>query len=255
MIPEIIYEDKHILAVHKPVGIPSQTARVSQADVVSQAQKYLAESRESSGKKAAGKLPFIGMINRLDQPVEGIVLMALDPKTAARLTEKLRKGEIRKKYYAGVLSGSDNGSPITLTDYIFHDKKNNFSSIVAPEHADAKKAELKYALIGSAEVPSDHTVGNETDELADGSARILLADIDLITGRHHQIRVQMAHAGLPLIGDTKYGTDEACTLAKRLKIAGVALCAYELSFTHPVTDDIITLRVKPRSEWYGLFIN
>ena len=260
---DIVYEDKYILAIHKPVGIPSQTRSVSQPDVVSYAQKYLAEGRASSEKGNAGKsgkLPFIGMINRLDQPVEGIVLMALNSKTAANLTEMLKKGSIRKKYYAAVLSGSapdreqqdptteiaqDSGSQITLTDYIFHDKKNNFSSIVTPDHADAKRAELKYTIIGSAESPADHAE----------DARPLLADIDLITGRHHQIRVQMAHANLPLIGDTKYGTDEACALAKQLKIAGVALCAYELSFTHPVTNDIITLRVKPRSEWYGLFIN
>ncbi|MBO4898810.1 MAG: RluA family pseudouridine synthase [Lachnospiraceae bacterium] len=267
MIPEIIYEDKYILAVHKPVGLPSQTKSVSQADVVSHVQKYLAESRASSGKSAAGKLPFIGMINRLDQPVEGIVLMALNSKTAARLTEKLRNGEIRKRYYAAVLSPdtsgasqeprtakieTDQGFPITLTDYIFHDKKNNFSSIVTPDHSDAKRAELKYSIIGSKQILAEFSAGHETAGPAD---RILLADIDLITGRHHQIRVQMAHAGLPLIGDTKYGTDEACALAKQLKISGVALCAYELSFTHPVTDDIITLRVKPRSEWYGLFIN
>ena len=76
-------------------------------------------------------------------------------------------------------------------------------------------------------------------------------DIELITGRYHQIRVQMSHAGMPLLGDRKYGTECVQNVSKLLKISEVALCAYRLSFTHPVTNDIINLRVKPQGKWYS----
>lgn len=241
---DIVYEDDHILAVHKPAGIPSQTASISQADVVSMTEDYLRGSSRSSNR------PFVGMINRLDQPVEGIVLMARDPKTAARLAEQLRVGRIDKRYYAGVLmSGgceriADPEAVITLMDHIYHDKKNNFSSIVPADKPDAKQAELEYTLTAIHDL-----------EDGDEGVNIALADIHLITGRHHQIRVQMSHAGMPLLGDRKYGTECVQNVSKLLNISEVALCAYRLSFTHPVTNDIINLRVKPQGKWYSLFQN
>lgn len=247
---DTVYEDKYILAVHKPAGIPSQTASISQSDVVSMTEDYL------RGETRTSKRPFVGMINRLDQPVEGIVLMARDAKTAAHLAEQLRSGGIEKRYYAGVMpdheggtipesaAGPDGGSPVILTDHIYHDKKLNYSSIVTPAHKEAKNAKLEYTLICTRDVPVN-----------DGSVHIAIADIRLITGRHHQIRVQMSHAGMPLLGDRKYGTEYVQTVSKLLNISEVALCACQLSFTHPVTNDIINLRVKPRGKWYSLFQN
>lgn len=247
---DIVYEDKYILAVHKPAGIPSQTASISQSDVVSMTEDYL------RGGVRTSKRPFVGMINRLDQPVEGIILMARDAKSAAHLAEQLRVGRIEKRYYAGVLPGPDTDmtaesvrgcdgdSPVILTDQIYHDKKLNYSSIVPPGHKEAKTAKLEYTLIKSCDA-----------DTGEGSIRVALADIRLITGRHHQIRVQMSHAGLPLMGDRKYGTEYVQNVSKLLKVSEVALCAYQLSFTHPVTNDIIDLRVRPQGKWYSLFQN
>lgn len=240
--PDIIYEDKYILAVHKPPGLPSQTTRVSQPDVVSMTEDYLRAGTHTSAR------PFVGMINRLDQPVEGIVLMARDTATAAHLAEQLRAGQISKHYLACVVfapeAEPETGHFITLTDCVYHDKKNNYSSIVSPDHPQAKRAELEYSITDVREIDS-----------SDGMLRAGLADVHLITGRHHQIRVQMSHAGLSLAGDRKYGTEYVQTVSKLLNISEVALCACQLSFTHPVTNDIINLRVKPRGKWYSLFQN
>ena len=249
---DIVYEDKYILAVHKPAGIPSQTASISQSDVVSMTEDYL------RGDQRTSKRPFVGMINRLDQPVEGIVLMARDAKTAASLAEQLRDGMIEKRYCACVVpdsegyggtepvsvSGTVGKSPIILTDHIYHDKKLNYSSIVPAGHKEAKTAKLEYTLTGNRDVAA-----------GENEVRVALADIHLFTGRHHQIRVQMSHAGLPLLGDRKYGTEYVQNVSKLLKVSEVALCACQLTFTHPVTNGIINLRVKPQGMWYSLFQN
>ena len=240
--PDIIYEDKYILAVHKPAGLPSQTTSVSRPDVVSMTEEYLRDGAHTSAR------PFVGMINRLDQPVEGIVLMARDNVSAARLAEQLRAGKISKHYLACVVfppeAEPETERITTLTDSIYHDKKNNYSSIVSPNHPQAKRAELEYRIDDVKEIDSP-----------EGLIRAGLADIHLITGRHHQIRVQMSHAGMALVGDRKYGTEYVQTVSKLLNISEVALCACQLSFTHPVTNDIINLRVKPRGKWYSLFQN
>ncbi|MCR5595662.1 MAG: RluA family pseudouridine synthase [Lachnospiraceae bacterium] len=263
---DIIYEDKYILAVHKPVGIPSQTAKISQSDVVCITEDYLRKKTVPKGR------PYVGMINRLDQPVEGIVLMGLDPKTTAGLTAQLREGKISKKYLAGVLpadkawpNDKESGSGvITLTGHIFHDKKNNFSQVVSKDHKDGKYAELKYELVDRVkiDIPDKTKAPDAGSDLASegkvanmDQTYIALADIELITGRHHQIRVQMANAGLPLLGDKKYAPEYVQNVSKLLNLPGVALCAYQLHFTHPVTNDIIDLRVEPQGEWYSFFKN
>ena len=224
MLP-IVYEDKYILAVHKPAGVATQTSRVSEPDVVSMAKAYIAEKMRSHGDK---REPYIALINRLDKPVEGIVLMALNSKTAANLSRMLTDGKIRKEYVALVSAESSfaNDDCVTLTDLLLHDQKTNLTSVVAEGTPDVKKAVLKYRVLSYAP-----------------EREYALVHIDLITGRPHQIRVQMAHAGHPVLGDRKYGNTHSDGISSKLGVTCVALCAYKLSFTHPVTNDIISLRV------------
>ncbi len=224
MLP-IVYEDKYILAVHKPAGIATQTSRVSEPDVVSMAKSYVAERMRSCGDK---REPYIALINRLDKPVEGIVLMALNSKTAANLSRMLNEGKIHKEYAALVSAESSfaNDDCVTLTDFLLHDQKSNLTTIVPEGTPGAKKAVLKYSALSY-----------------DPEHEYALIHIDLITGRPHQIRVQMAHAGHPVLGDRKYGNAHSAGVSATLNMTSVALCAYKLSFTHPVSNDIIILRV------------
>lgn len=240
MEPDIIYEDKYLIAIHKPAGVATQTSRVTSPDIVSITSGYLSGSGKSS--VANDSVPFIGLINRLDQPVEGIVLMARDKRSASLLSEQLRNNEIEKHYLAGIVGSKPEQGH--LTGNILFDKRTNTSSMVPDNTPGSKPAALEYHMIKTIKPqncsPSEDTV-------------ISLADIHLITGRHHQIRVQMSDAGLPLLGDRKYAPEYVRNVNDLLKISEICLCACSLTFTHPVNNDKISLRVKPQCRWYRLF--
>ncbi|MGN1188465.1 MAG: RluA family pseudouridine synthase, partial [Lachnospiraceae bacterium] len=168
----IIYEDSDICVCHKPAGVLSQADRGLSED--------LASALMTHERRNGVKMPFIAPINRLDRPVEGLVLYAKSSKTAAVLTKQLTTGEVDKCYYAVVEGIGETQETITLTDYIAKDASCNMSAVVNSDAANAKKAVLEYRALGS------------TDE------RTLL-EVKLHTGRHHQIRVQLSHAGLPIV--------------------------------------------------------
>ncbi|MDE6621235.1 MAG: RluA family pseudouridine synthase [Lachnospiraceae bacterium] len=202
----IVYEDNVLLVVHKPVGIATETARVGQADLVSELKNY---------RKKKGEDTYIGVIHRLDQPVEGLLVFAKDAKTARKLGDELRKGTLKKKY-AALAAGIVQAPEGKLTDYLLKDGRTNLSTVVAKETKGAKKAVLCWKLLRQKESVS-------------------LLEIELYTGRHHQIRVQMAHAGFPLLGDFKYGTAASKELSNIFAVNSTALLAYEVQLMHPVT--------------------
>ena len=172
----IIYEDNSIIVIHKPAGVATETRRIGEDDCVSFVKNHIGPPD-----------PYCAVINRLDQPVEGIVLFARTRDAAGKLSADMRSGRIEKEYLASVHMESDVGTEEkTLTDYIIRDKTGNTSRIADKDEKGAKKAELKYTLL----------------EKGNGTA---LLKIRLLTGRHHQIRVQLSHAGLPILGDRKYG--------------------------------------------------
>lgn len=221
---EILYEDEYVLAVHKRAGLATQTAKLGEKDLVSEVLNYL---------KKSGKEPFAGVINRLDQPVEGIVLFGLDKKTTAALNEEIRCGETDKRYYAAVL-GDVSPQAATVADFMVSDEKTNLSRIAESDTPGAKRALLEYKVIAAKE-------------------DISLLDIHLITGRHHQIRLQMSSAGFPLLGDKKYGSEEALQKSADYGIRSIALCAYSLSFRHPVTNEQVVLKTEVSAGWKKLF--
>lgn len=226
---DIIYEDKYILVVYKRAGLATQTAKLGEKDLVSEVLNYVKKNNPSSE-------PYAGLINRLDQMVEGIVLFGLDSKTTASLSEQLQSGNIDKKYFAAICGDIERPRGL-IADYLVKDTKSNTSKIVSGDVQGAKKALLEYEVLGKAE---------EYDNVS-------LVDIHLITGRHHQIRVQMAGAGVPLLGDCKYASEEVKNLSNEIGIKTVALCAYMLSFEHPVNGERISFRTMPRGRWYELF--
>jgi len=202
----IVYEDNVLLVVHKPAGIATETARVGQADLVSELKNY---------RKRKGENTYIGIVHRLDQPVEGLLVFAKDGGTAKKLSKELQKGILTKKYVtlvAGVPQMPEGG----LTDYLLKDGRTNLSRVVPKEMKGAKEALLHWRILQHDDVVS-------------------LLEIELYTGRHHQIRVQMAHAGFPLLGDFKYGSASSKELSKQLSVTSTALLAYEIRLMHPVT--------------------
>lgn len=198
----ILYEDKEILVCRKSSGIAVQSARFGEKDLVSILNNHLAEQakmHEASGngakkKKASGGAGFepIRVVHRLDQPVEGVLVFAKTKKAAAGLSKQVTDGTMKKTYQAvccvteeGRKWLEDSAEWYTLTDYLVKDARINTSSVTEKGRKEAKEARLSFRIAAC---------------LGD----LALAEIELDTGRHHQIRVQMAYAGLPLYGDVKY---------------------------------------------------
>ena len=189
----ILYEDKDILVCHKPAGLAVQNARVGSMDMESLLKNYIAQ-------KVPGKMPYLGIIHRLDQPVEGVLVFALNPKAAADLSRQMTAGKIKKTYLA-VTEGTVKVKSAKLVDWL---KKDGWK--------------------------------NKEDAQDCGERNLIRIDLD--TGRHHQIRVQMAHAGMPLVGDRKYNPGQNSQ-------EPLALCSAKLGFQHPVTKKQLEFQVQP----------
>lgn len=234
MRTEILYEDNSILVIRKPTGLAVQSARIGQADVVSELKSYLAK-QAGPGRGE----PYLAVIHRLDQPVEGVLVFAKEKKSAAVLTKQLSAGTLNKQYYA-VLCGYPDASEGELVDYLR--KEGNVAVAVTGREKnfpDAKIAKLHYRILKKIEQPMP----------------LSLADVFIETGRFHQIRVQFAHAGWPLLGDTKYGNAVTGVTVGNQSYRGVALCAYFLEFCHPISGKKMSFRVKPQNPAFGKFMN
>ncbi len=215
MKTKIIYEDESILVVHKPAGLATQTAKIGQPDVVSELKNYLAA-------------PYLGVVHRLDQPVEGLLVFAKNKDTAGKLTKQLSEGILNKQYYAMLFGEFEESQEVVeLVDYMVKEKAGCAKVVTGQQehYPEAKKAVLQYRIIRKSE----------------GRA---LADIHIDTGRFHQIRAQMAYAGYPLLGDVKYGTAESIAAGRALGLRQVALCAYSLDILHPKTHKKIHFEIE-----------
>lgn len=246
MRTSIQYEDKDILVVYKPAGLATQTAKVGQADVVSELKNYL-------------KGGYVGVVHRLDQPVEGLLVFAKTKVAAASLTAQLSKGILNKHYYA-VICGQPTVPEGELVDYLTKTSDNRAQ--VTEPGGDAKKAVLSYKILESI-VETDCFISKRSLD-ADSSDMALsdidsknmvisLADIHIETGRFHQIRAQMSHAGFPLLGDQKYDTNVSNQLSKALNVRNVALCACELTLEHPTTHKKMHFKARPEGIIFSRF--
>lgn len=217
----IIYEDPHILVCHKPAGVPVQSARITAADMVSLLKNHLAGTNTSGNRN---KAPYLAVIHRLDQPVEGLLVFAKTPAAAKDLNRQLTSSGFAK-YYRAAAAGVPEPAEGTLEDYMVKDGRTNTSRICTKETPGAKLARLHYQVV----------------KIYKGTQPVTsLVKIKLDTGRHHQIRVQMAHLGCPLVGDRKYGEisagrSDSGRLITENNNTTLNLCAYRLEFKHPVT--------------------
>ena len=206
---ETIYEDDDIVVVAKSAGIAVQTKKLAEEDVQSLLRKQL-------------KVKQLFPITRLDQPVEGLVLFAKTKEAAAKLTKQLNDHLMKKIYRAEIYGSFGENAKGTLKDRIYKDGRTNTSKVVTP--GDANYNEGKDSVL-------------EYEEIEPGVLRI-----NLLTGRHHQIRVQLSNAGHPILGDKKYGTPESNNQAAGMGITRLMLTAEELEFTHPKTGERVNFR-------------
>ena len=210
----VLYEDSHIIVCVKPAGTATQTRNAGRPDMVSLLKNHIA---------ASGKEPYLAVIHRLDQPVCGIMVFAKTPFAAKELNRQLTSDGFGK-YYRALVIGIPSGSQGSLEDYLIKDGRTNTSRICSANTPGAKKAHLSYRIVPVSE-------RYFPEESADPAIAQTELDIHLDTGRHHQIRVQLANMGCPIAGDRKYNpsanTDTGLTQLK--------LCSYRLEFSHPKT--------------------
>lgn len=210
---KVIYEDNQIIVVEKEPNIPSQSDKTGDEDMLSLVKKYIKEKYNKPGEV------YIGLVHRLDRPVGGVMVFARTSKSASRLSEQVRNKTLQKTYIATV-DGKFEENKGTLENYLYKDERNNISRVVNQDKKNAKLAILDYEVLNY-------------DEKRDLS----VVKIKLHTGRHHQIRVQFAHAGHSLYGDQKYGV--------RGKGKQIRLWAYKLTLEHPTKKEMMTFESKP----------
>ena len=208
----IIHEDNHIIVVVKPFDVPSQEDESGDKDMLTTVKEYLVGKYQKKGNAYAG------LLHRLDRPTGGVMVFAKTSKAAARLSETIRMGEFEKKYFA-VVTGEPKERQGRLVHYLLKDEKNNNVEIVPMTTEGAKRAELDYKVLKTA-------------------GGLSLVNIDLITGRSHQARVQMSSMNTPIVGDLRYG-------GKKATAPNLALFAYCLRFEHPVTHETMVFKAYP----------
>lgn len=214
MAIDIIYEDNDLIAVCKPFGIPSQKDKTNEKDISEILKQYFNNSNA-----------YAGIINRLDRPVGGIMLIGKNKIITSKMSELIREKEIKKTYLAVACGDLKNDSH--LSDYLLKNQRLNITRVVNKNMPNAKLAELDYKVL---EKYNDDTYG-----------KLMLTEINLITGRHHQIRAQFANISAPLWGDTKYND----FFARKRGFFQIALWSYKIEFKHPVNNKNISLELKP----------
>ncbi len=201
---EVLYEDNHVIVCYKPAGILSQADRTGDLDMLSMVKDYLKKHYNKEGNV------FVGLVHRLDRMTSGVMVFAKTSKGAMRLSNDIASGNFFKEYLAVCEGNIEDFEETTLIDYLEKDEKNNKSFI----SKNGKESILTYKVVTNKNNKS-------------------LVRVKLKTGRHHQIRVQMANIGHPLYGDIKYGSPHKDNLA---------LQAYKLSFYQPVSRELLTFQ-------------
>lgn len=241
MQTQIVYEDEAVLVIRKPAGLATESAGIGQKDVVSELKNFVA-------KKNPGKMPYLGIVHRLDQPVEGLLVFAKTKKAAENLTAQLGKGTLKKEYLA-VVCGKVPENTGRLVDYLAKEK----GMAVVKNAADAKTEKDVDAQTEKAAGPQAKKAVLTYTKKAETEKFTLLA-VQIETGRFHQIRAQLSHAGFPILGDEKYGSEESKELSREKKIRFTALCAASLSFRHPVTGKTMAFTQTPQNPAFADFV-
>jgi 23S rRNA pseudouridine1911/1915/1917 synthase len=221
---EILYEDNHIIAVYKRSSDLAQGDKTGDAPLDIEIKKYLAEKYKKTGEV------FLGVVHRLDRPVSGVMLFARTSKALTRLNEMFRTKLVKKTYLA-IVKERPPEEAATITHYLKKNEVQNKSYVYDTEVKGSKEASMTYRLIGRSE-------------------KYYLLEIELHSGRHHQIRAQLAKIGCPIKGDLKYG------FPRSNEDGGISLFARRLEFIHPVKKEPVTIIAHfPEGDIWPAFMN
>jgi 23S rRNA pseudouridine1911/1915/1917 synthase len=212
----VLYEDNHLLVLDKPAGVPTMGTPGPAPTLLTLAKDYIKHKYHKPGNV------YLGVVSRLDAPVTGVVLLARTSKAAARMTEQFRTHTVQKLYWA-LVAGTPHPANGSYTNWLVQDERHRRMHVVESSRSGAKEAQLTYHLISS-------------------NGRISLLEVELETGRKHQIRLQMAHHGHPVVGDRKYGSQLPFS-------SGIALHARKLIVAHPVGGDVLVFEAPLPRAW------
>ena len=219
---EILYEDNHLIAVYKKVSDLSQADKTGDTPLEHEVKNYITKKYNKPGEV------FLGCIHRLDRPVSGVLLFARTSKALARMNEMFKNHQVKKIYYA-IVKENPPAEKGTITHYLKKNEKQNKSYAYDNEVKGSKKASLSYTVTGRSE-------------------RYYLLEVELHTGRHHQIRAQLAKIGCPVKGDLKYG------YSRSNENGGISLLARKLEFIHPVKNEPVSIMAHlPKDDIWNIF--
>lgn len=222
IIPSVLYEDNHLLVINKPAGVLVQGDVTGDVPLVDLAKAYIGKKYNKPGDV------FLGVVHRLDRPVSGVVVFARTSKSLERMNELFRNRDTQKTYWA-IVTNKPVREEGTLVHWLVKDEKKNKTTAYSRENPNGLRSELNYKVI-------DHQRG------------FYLIEVTPITGRPHQIRVQLASMGCPIVGDVKYGSERASP------DGSIGLHARNLSFIHPVKKEPMTITAKlPQNDWWKSF--
>jgi 23S rRNA pseudouridine1911/1915/1917 synthase len=245
---DVLYEDNHLLAVNKPAMLPTMGVADDRESLLAVAKEYVRRKYNKPGNV------YLGIVSRLDAPVTGVVLLARTSKAAARLSQQFRDRNVEKFYWA-IVEGEIDPREGRLVDFIRKDERHRKVHATVESASGAQRAELAYRVLSGNE---DNENGSQEGKEADnsplsfiptrsrGMGAVSLLEVRPLTGRKHQIRVQLSHAGFPIVGDRKYG-------GRRAFSPGIALHSRRLVVEHPVSKMQVVMEAPPPQSWQRFF--
>lgn len=255
---DVLYEDNHLLVVNKPALLPTMGVGDDRPSLLTVAKEYIRRKYNKPGNV------YLGIVSRLDAPVTGVVLMARTSKAAGRLSEQFRERNVEKTYWA-IVEGHMEPSSGTLVDYVRKAERHRKMHIAPHGAAGVQLAELTYVVLATNRRQGDKETRRQGDKetgltsesptlplshsptLSPSHGPISLVEVHPLTGRKHQIRLQLSEAGFPILGDRKYGGRHAFS-------PGIALHSRRLVINHPVTKMQLEIEAPPPPSWRHLLL-